>query len=1095
MRTLSSSTTAAKEARNATPRYILKIEFGGAVGTKYYSSIALGDGDGSSLLDAAARVMSWGQIDSMVSENEKHAVSDLQLELKDDDKVLDGYYDQVEFQGKKATVYVWFDGLLESDAAPVLGGVLDEPVTWDWAKGTVTLDVTDISTYHRTTIGNVADRDTFERVSGDDEGEVLPLVFGRCQYVPARYVESGLRTRLIRPCGPNDTYLYVEDAEDFPQDEEVTLFIEREVIKGSFHGNKLTVTERGAALVASTTTDDPPEDDTWGHKTWQLVDTNLGGTPADWLYYQIEVHDPDGAVHFRSIEHYWVETGVIEFHQSIYYEGSPWWIPSGTDYRIVSLPESHGAGAPVTLKLERYVYIANDAPSKRVRAVYGWGTIDAVQHSQLEPGATQAAPYQIETYIPIGTYLYAVDTNDTTTFPGLGRAVTTITLERPVSHYNSGLKDDSLWVDLDGVEDAADGTGELVENPALVIRELLVRWIGLSAAEINAASFRTARDTLSYLKFGFAVEDEWDGVELCADLAFQARSALLWDDGVARLKVLRNVMESPVAEITSSKKDLSLQVLRTQRDEVCSRVTASYRRDDGKASVAVEDAAVKAWQDKNWDLNLFAYSSRSAALSVAQFWLARRKKVYEIVKLRVMLRGLELQRLDTISLDLPDFWSGYPRLLVTEIRHDLGDAERRMTQVELAGRIMADVSCGAGESGEELPCWACESECQVACELFCMSAIEIECGSGDTDGGGGTGPCDGCENSCQAACETSCQGESCEMSCQVGCETNCQTGCEGSCQTQCVVQCETDCQVGCQEGCETDCQSACEAACESKCETGCETGCEISCESTCQTDCQVECESACEATCEVVCESGCETSCESGCETSCESGCETSCETACETSCETGCETSCETACETSCETGCETSCESGCETSCETACETSCETGCETSEELSCGDCANYPTSCYDDACNECGDTGAPECIVATTEGTVGQCAAGCANNLDGTALLCFDTDSTCNEILGEIHCYLNYTGTARSGDCQLAVSWLLDYNNGFPGQCYVEVGVQCVDDGTKGITYANAFPGEDHSCWETTLAHDASYGDGVDGSSSTLTLDPRSS
>lgn len=1051
MRTLTTNTSNTKESLSSSPRYILKVEFGGAVGTKWYSAEDVGSGDASSALNAEGRVLAWGAVDAPVGQGDKAtAVSDISLTLHDEDKVLQGYHDSVEWYGVRATLYIWFAGLPESDIAPVLSGIVNEPVTWDWTKGTVSLDITSIETKYRKTIGHVADRETFPSVSREDEGRAIPLVFGRCRYVPCLSAVSSLATRLVRPCGVSDDTLFVEDAQDFPQGEAVSIYVEKELITGQFDGNVFHVTQRGEVIKTSTTTADP----TW---PWELIDDTLGGTLEDWAGYNIEVHDPGGLVHSNSEIFAWFPTEhKVQYIGIIMYQGGAWRIPSGTAYRIISRPSAHSAGAPVTLKQPAYIYLVNDAPSVRVRAVVAYGTILGERWVQDLAGTRTRLEYEIDSYIPISPDLYTVNKNDTTSFPDLDHAVTTVTFQRPVTQFVGRLRDERLWADVDGVDQAHTGSGDLLENPADILLAILRRWLGLTTADYEYATFASAKATLAYLQMGFYLDRQWDSLELLASLAFQARCALLFDDGVARLKVLSNIIETSVATIDEHKTDLAaVESLRTKRDEIVSQVNGAYRYLDKPAQVSVTDTTVAAWCDRKLDVDLFAYGNRANALSIANFWLIRRKRVYELCKLRVFLRGLELQRLDTIALSLPDFWPDGRRALVTDIRHDLGDANAdRMTEIELTGRLMTESECEAAESGEAQDCWTCETSCQFACELFCTSAFEILCQSGDAGCTGGldTGVCWSCDASCAARCEGQC-----ESGCEVICDSSCLGGTETgfcSCEIACTVGCttaETGCgfyETGCQPSAETGC-SSCEPSAETgcgQCESSVESGCG-SCETGGETGCSYL-ETSC-GDCETGAESGCglvETGC-AGCETSVESGCG-SCETTEETGCvweETGGPSSCcitwdipyswtlpeGIVCPDDCPSHitldchrlgvCQDyegvcryvyngtcyqygptqiqcfysfasdncTCNVGCETSCESGCETTCESGCETS----CETAGEVSTTC----CNVPGGPADP------CPGGVGDCtltsADFCSPPCDPGEGLCYYSAPTCVE------------------------------------------------------------------------------------------------
>ena len=961
-RTLTPAAQAQSGSTAATPINIVKVEFGGGVGTTFYSDRALGDGDGSTALNAQDRVRSWGRISAVLAEQTASAVGDCTLELSDADGVLKGYFDAVEFQRKRVTLYQHFAGLGESDMALLMAGVINAPVRWGRTEGVLRFDVTDISTFHRATVGHLADCDTFPFVSERDENTVLPIVFGRVRRSEAAHVKAGPVAILVRGCTGSDTYLYVNDASRFPQNQAIQIRIENELIEGHFEGNTFHVTQRGVDLIPSSTT-------TRTADIHHIEDDSLTGEENEYAPHFIRVTDPGGTTHHRPIWYYSADLHRIGYTYAIIYDGSYWTVPEGTDYAITTWARDHAAGALVYYVQDSYVYLLNDAPSKAVYRLEGYGRI--LDEDVFADG--QKNVMDIEGYTPIDPNLYTVNLNDTTGFPALGRAVTTATFKCNPKEYYPRLRDNRLWADLDGVEDEGDGTGDLVENPAQVIRVLLERWLGLGVDDLDADSFDAAADALTGFRMAFTLARQADALHLCADLAFQARCALLWEGDTATLAVLRNRAGTAALSVGAGQLvENALQIGRRDIRDLASEVVARYGSGQEIATVVLRDDGVEAaFGRRVRALDLWAYAHRRMAVSIAQFWLSRWKYLFEEVRLSTFLTSLQLQRNDTVELDLADHFLPSQKGTVQEILHLPGSGEAEtMDTVTLGLRLPIVAGCAttcetecesSGESGcllaceieAESGCWQCETQCEALCELACTTEAELHCIVSDTGGGGGGG-CGDCETSCETGCELSCE-TGCQVACESGCELSCETGCELSCESGCEVACETGCELSCESGCEVACELACEVACQTGCETSCElaceaTSCETACEIACQTGCETSCELACEATacetgCEISCQTGCETSCElaceataceTGCEVSCQVGCETSCELACEaTACETGCQVSCQTGCEVGCETGCEAACQTGCETSCETgACETSCETGCETGEE-----------------------------------------------------------------------------------------------------------------------------------------------------------------
>jgi len=79
--------------------------------------------------------------------------------------------------------------------------------------------------------------------------------------------------------------------------------------------------------------------------------------------------------------------------------------------------------------------------------------------------------------------------------------------------------------DVQGIEDAGDGTGTLLDNPADIIQYILTDLLGVPEANIDTAAFTAARASLDSFGavFGFGLDEAGDAWQILSDLAAQAR--------------------------------------------------------------------------------------------------------------------------------------------------------------------------------------------------------------------------------------------------------------------------------------------------------------------------------------------------------------------------------------------------------------------------------------------------------------------------------------------------------------------------------------------------------------------------------------------
>lgn len=1065
-RTLTGDIATQAAAASSTPIYYARLDIGGSVGTKWVADRDIGAADGSAWNAAIGCVTAWGTITAQLQEDPRFTpIGDMQLTLNDHDKTWHDWYKAVEFQNKRARIYVSYIGLVEADLTLIFDGIINDTPEWADDLRSFTLNLTDASTRRNKTIGTLADVDTFSGLSEEScDTEIVPIVFGKAKRVPCVPASVAPSCRLAKNCDHADTYIYVDDASRFPQNTPISIRMGDEIAGGSFAGNTFTATVRNANIRTSSVV-------SAGVNLRSFDDLNL--SPNSGTYVGNYIHVTDAGFElgedWRRISAYDGALRRLFYVVPFIKDSAEWEVPTGTVYDITtrsnnSSVATHLAGTSVRLVQADLIYIVADHACKSVSKVEAFGTTKEFQGQSDNLNFTDTP-----NFIGLDHDWYTVNLNDTTSFPALGHAVTTITLSKMPQDFIPSLDSNRLWADVDGAETNGDSTGALIENPADIIKELLTRaqWGNIEGAGYNAASFTAAQTRLAYLHPAFGLTKPWELLDLVADLSYQARSALNWNDGVAFLKVLDNESRGSVATLdTNSFEAGSIQRAYTSLREIANEINAVYEdRLDRKQVKVVDTGEQTALGRKVSERHFWAYRAKNEVLNAASFWLHRHKMIYEIVRLKGWLNLLARERVDTVELDYTSLFDAGQFGTIVSVRHSPGGGEGvTAPSIELEIRLPRHAGCssiceancetGGCESGCEFACeeqtescWQCETSCETLCELTgCTTTTEIWCATSDA-GCDETGPCGACETSCTTSCEV----DSCESSCTAACETDCTASCEASacqaacelaaCESSCETGCEGTCQTGCETGCEGTCQTGCEVACEA-CETGCEggscqTGCETGCEGTCQTGCETGCEGTCQTGCESSCESTCETGCETGCETSCETGCETSCETGCETSCETGCETSCETGCELACQTGCEVACQTGCETSCETGCEVECETGAE-----SCADTCE--TGCEWGCEQEC-ETGAESCASTCETGCETACETGCQ-------AACQTGCQTGCETGGEVSCSFSddfeRSDRALDGDN----GWSVYYQAGYEGTVSIVSGIVTITSGDDG-------------------------------------------
>ena len=1030
MRTLTGPADSEKDKQSTTPVNVLKIEFGGAIGTKYYS-----DRDISSPITAEGRVISWGEFSAEAIEAEG-TISDIQIELEDSDLVLLGYIRTQNLLNVQTYFYQFFTGLVWGDSVLLLRGVVKD-VSWEESTPKLSLSIENIQALFNKTLGTEATKEIFPNIRKEDEGKILPLAFGKIEKGQAVQVIDSKRTTLVIPLPPDASVAIVTDSRDFGQGitNIYNILIGRELVRGYFDGSKLQILQRELVITTGLTTFDPPNGRTFR--------ANLTPAGPSWVGYRIRFY-------FGSTE---VDRQISNYTSPDVYGIDAWLhVPAGVYYEIYGKQEKHDAGEIVQEKIENYTWIVNDAPSDS----FDWIEIEA--SLQITGQGVSNKVKNITTIVKLREEYYTINLNDSTWAGLLGHNVTSIVLPfDPKNLPNSPYASGELLPTFVGITDT---------NPVDIIVNLAER-LGLTyPGDFDTASETAAQTATSWLNFGFQITSNF-GYKDLYDIAFQARLALNFDQGVLTFKYLENAVGSSILTVTDDERVLdSLEIQPVETHKVINKVTASfYDRGIIRKITATDTGSIAKYGEQEKELNLWCINIRAFAESIAQFWLRRWSESYEICQFKTPLTSLEVERYDWITLNFTELQANQPAE-VLKVSHAAGAGEgERLDLIELETKIPKFAGCASScEAYEQTACastceqvcqsiaetscnYTCETSAQDACSLTCVTICELECTSYYQMIGGGTSCATGCEtgctNQCQTGCTTAgcqggctasctagCQGSGCTASCQAGCETggcqvicelaaqttactdSCEVGqqsqpttCATSCQVSCTTTCTTTCQVGCTTGSQgdTSCNLCCESVCMVSCEefcmvTGCQSGCTnqieqeggfASCLQNCETKCQGKCEGGCQDCCQY---DGTETTyfCSTYCQTaSCMQNCQAVAQGAggdpgvCGTSCQATCMLSATTGCGDYCTVGCECFCQATCQAACMTgSCQTDCQCDCQTASQGTPCSSTNEGT-CYS-VCQQYDQTG---CTTMCQTGCQGYCQTEC---MEGCEVFC---------------------------------------------------------------------------------------------------------
>jgi len=232
--------------------------------------------------------------------------------------------------------------------------------------------------------------------------------------------------------------------------------------------------------------------------------------------------------------------------------------------------------------------------------------------------------------------------------------------------------DYNVSCDVEGIEDAGDGSGTLIENPSLVIQHIMTGLLGFSAGDIDSTSFdaaETALDDRSAV-FAFALLEARTAHEALAELAYQARSWLRLEGGsagawhfdmrpallsgsvrtlgptgvTARLPGTGKLSPLPLSAVSNRvivlfDKDYSAIENRKSKIQNDFRQSRKAESAASQSDYGLREKTIEAW----------AVRSSAYAQNLADFILAQEAQRRQVYNLQTLVGNIDLERADIIA--------------------------------------------------------------------------------------------------------------------------------------------------------------------------------------------------------------------------------------------------------------------------------------------------------------------------------------------------------------------------------------------------------------------------------------------------------------
>ncbi len=573
--------------------------------------------------------------------------------------------------------------------ATYFSGRIVAPITYDIGINTTTITIESVLGNLKKTVGKLADPLVFTGISDVYADSPLPIVWGCARRVEAVLVDQPWETKSLFDETSEATVIEVTD---HPDDIGATPGVTYDAFYGSHRvagvftqsssptttPSIFTITSEQSAVVATGIISYMQPNGAFDLSNRFVVvnmdDMHPGST--NWVDLLV-AGQTFGVFHTSSLSQGYAtyQIGSVEYHQPyanhirITLVADTTSFQAGDAIEFIDVSAIRGfmqSGTGLTQRGDSasWTYLANMLPSEKVVRVEGFGiTLD-------DEG------FDVEGFVAIGKQVspvdedefpgyhltdanYTVNLSDSSWFGALGHNVTTVKFLTRPRRMHKRLRNDRIWVTLQGSRYG----GSFTNNPVRVIQEYLesANLVGLDASDIDTDSFDAAAMVMGGYRVGFAQTATMDAWELLSGIAAQCHSVLQVDGGVVRIVVLRNSVGTQALSIDENYlMDNAIEINETHIDDVASHVYATYRRtwddrDSATRTASYEKAQVTSSIGRNVreiDLNL--YPCRKVVDAEAKFWLQRWGVVYQSINVEMGIEGLCLRPGDWLHVQFTD---------------------------------------------------------------------------------------------------------------------------------------------------------------------------------------------------------------------------------------------------------------------------------------------------------------------------------------------------------------------------------------------------------------------------------------------------------
>lgn len=316
-----------------------------------------------------------------------------------------------------------------------------------------------------------------------------------------------------------------------------------------------------------------------------------------------------------------------------------------------------------------WVYVANALPSRKVVKVEGRGhrlssaNLNVAGGEEFVVIGETEEPPDGDGIVQITSTAWTADLTDDTWRTELGnnRDLTTITFAREPRRYSAQLKDNRIWVTLQGTDTPLYGYADKLHSIILTyLRHDSLFNVPDDRIDVATIEGLVNDPDFGVRKLGFAQIEPKDGLEYLQDICRQCRAVFFMDQGRFTIRKLYN---NPIGYVASFDQDSILDQSLTREesdvDDIVTRLACNWRSSwdeftKPKKRLAVNPGSEAEFPVASRTVEFFVYRDPDYVDDELAFQLERLSCVYWNIAFQTFGRALVLQPGDWIRLGYTD---------------------------------------------------------------------------------------------------------------------------------------------------------------------------------------------------------------------------------------------------------------------------------------------------------------------------------------------------------------------------------------------------------------------------------------------------------